>query len=147
MRIVAQPVTINGHRYSPTCSAAPGTTTRELPSYYRKGTADGLVVFVNGGGACCDSKTCSQPRLAGDRAFSSGQDDQEASGVYKAELLPGDGPSKMTGHLDRSNPQNPVRDWSMVLVPYCTGDVHSGSTTAHDTVPATGKPFTIEHRG
>lgn len=147
VRIVAKPVTINGHRYSPTCSAAPGTTTHELPYYYRKGTVDGLVVFFNGGGACWDSKTCSKPRLAGDRALFSGKDDQDASGVYKAELLPGDGPNKMTGLLDRSNSQNPVRDWSMVFVPYCTGDVHSGSTTAHYSFPVTGKPFTIEHRG
>ncbi|MFN9056005.1 MAG: pectin acetylesterase-family hydrolase, partial [Cyanobacteriota bacterium] len=68
-------------------------------------------------------------------------------GVYKAELLPGDGPARMGGLLDRTNPQNPVRDWSMLFVPYCTGDVHSGSNTAHYSFPDTGKPFTIEHRG
>jgi hypothetical protein len=33
----------------------------------------------------------------------------------------------MTGLLDRANPQNPVRDWSLLFVPYCTGDVHSAS--------------------
>jgi hypothetical protein len=37
----------------------------------------------------------------------------------------------MTGLLDRNNPKNPVHDWSMVFVPYCKGDVHSGSNTAH----------------
>lgn len=147
VRIVPKPLSINGRRYSPTCSAAPGTSTREFSYYYRKGTADGLVVFFNGGGACWDSKTCSKPRLAGDRALFSGQDDQDAVGVYKAELLPGDGPAKMTGLLDRSNPRNPVRAWSMVFVPYCTGDVHSGSNTAQYTSPVTGKPFNIEHRG
>ena len=86
-------------------------------------------------------------RLAGDRAFFSGKDDQDAVGVYKAELLPGDGPAPMTGLLDRTNPQNPVRDWSMLFVPYCTGDVHSGSNTARYTFPNSGKPFMIEHRG
>jgi len=123
------------------------TTTTEFSYYYHKGTADGLVVFFNGGGACWNDATCSKPRLAGDRAFFSGQDDQDAVGVYKAELLPGDGPGHMTGLLDHSDPRNPLRDWSMIFVPYCTGDVHSGSNTAHYTFPNTGKPFTIEHRG
>ena len=67
------------------------------------------------------------PCLVGDRAFFSGKDDQDALGVYKAELLPGDGPVPMTGLLDRTNPHNPVRDRSMLFVPYCTDDVHSGS--------------------
>jgi hypothetical protein len=102
----------------------------QLRYYYRKGTADGLVVLFNGGGACWNAATCSKPRLAGDRAFFSGKDDQDAVGVYKAELLPGDGPARMTGLLDRANPQNPVRDWSLLIVPYCTGDVPSGSKCA-----------------
>lgn len=147
VRIVPEPVTIDGKLYSPTCSAAPGTTTSTFAYYYRKGTADGLAVFFNGGGACWNDATCSKPRLAGDKAFFSGKDDEDAVGVYKSELLPGDGPSHMTGLLDRSNPDNPVHDWSMIFVPYCTGDVHSGSNTAHYKFPDTGKPFTIEHRG
>jgi hypothetical protein len=147
VRIVPKPLTINGRLYKPTCSGAPGTTTSTYSFYFRKGTADGLLVFFNGGGACWNSATCSKPRLAGDKAFFSGKDDQDMVGVYKAELLPGDGPARMGGLLDRSNPQNPVRDWSMLFVPYCTGDVHSGSNTAHYTFPDTGKPFTIEHRG
>jgi hypothetical protein len=68
-----------------------------------------------------------RPLLARDRAFFSGKDDQDAVGVYKAEPLPGDGSAHMTGLLDQTNPQNPVRDWSMLFVPYCTDDVHSGS--------------------
>jgi len=30
------------------------------------------------------------------------------------------------GVFSRSNPANPVRDWTMVYVPYCTGDIHAG---------------------
>lgn len=146
-RIVPEPVTIDGRRFTPTCSNAPGTTTSTFSYFFRKGTADGLVVFFNGGGACWNDATCSKPRLAGDRAVFSGPDDEDAFGVFKAELLPGDGPSRMTGMLDRTNPQNPVRDWSMIFVPYCTGDVHSGSNSAQYKEPDTGKPFTIEHRG
>lgn len=146
VRIVPEPVTIDGRLYTPTCSDAPGTTPA-FSYFYHKGTADGLAVFFNGGGACWNDATCSKPRLAGDRAFFSGKDDQDAVGVYKAELLPGDGPSHMTGILDRTNPDNPVHDWSMLFVPYCTGDVHSGSNSAQYRFPDTGKPFTIQHRG
>lgn len=146
-KIVPEPVTLDGKLYTPSCSAAPGTTTSTFSFYFRKGTADGLVVFFNGGGSCWNDNTCGKPRLEGDQATFSGKGADEASGVYKAELLPGDGPAKMTGLLDRNNPKNPVHDWSMVFVPYCTGDVHSGSNTAHYKFPDTGKTFTIEHRG
>jgi cysteine-rich repeat protein len=30
------------------------------------------------------------------------------------------------GIFNRNNNSNPVRDWSMVYVPYCTGDIHGG---------------------
>jgi hypothetical protein len=147
VRIVPEPVTVDGRRYTPTCSKAPGTSTATYSFSFRQGTADGLVVFFNGGGACWNDGTCSKPRLAGDRAFFSGQDDQQMAGVYKAELLPGDGPAKMGGIFEHSNPRNPVRDWSQLFVSYCTGDVHSGSNTAVYNHPETGKPFSIEHRG
>lgn len=146
VQIEAMPVRINGRLYAPTCSQAPGAN----PAYsywFHKGTTDGLVVFFNGGGACWNDATCSKPRLAGDRAVFSGNDAENAESVYKAELLPGEGPARMGGIFDRGNPRNPVRDWSMLFVPYCTGDVHSGSNTAHYRYPDTGKPFTIQHRG
>lgn len=145
-RIVPKPLTIDGRLYTPTCSNAPGTTP-DFSFFFRQGTADGLVVFFNGGGSCWNDETCSKPRLAGDRANFSDKENQGAAEVYKAQLLPGDGPAKMTGLLDRTDPRNPVRDWSMVFVPYCTGDVHSGSNTAQYKFPGTDKPFSIEHRG
>ncbi len=30
------------------------------------------------------------------------------------------------GIFNRNNPGNPVKDWSMIYVPYCTGDIHGG---------------------
>ncbi|MCY1059706.1 pectin acetylesterase-family hydrolase [Nannocystis sp. SCPEA4] len=30
------------------------------------------------------------------------------------------------GIFNRANPGNPVADWSMIYVPYCTGDIHGG---------------------
>ena len=60
--------------------------------------------------------------------------------VYKAELMRSDNPAHMSGIFDLADPRNAVRDWSMVFVPYCTGDVHSGSNTARYQNPQTGQP-------
>jgi hypothetical protein len=34
------------------------------------------------------------------------------------------------GIVNTLNTANPVRDWNAVYIPYCTGDVHAGSSTA-----------------
>ena len=143
LQITPAPVRVKGYTFKPTCSAAPGTD----PTYsfwFRRGPGDGLVVYFNGGGACWSDGTCDKPRSAGNRAMFAGE---KAESIYKAELLPGDGPKGMGGILDAGNPLNPVRDWSVLFVSYCTGDVHSGSNTAHYRNPSTGQPFSIEHRG
>lgn len=132
------PVVIDGETLIATCSDAPGADPA-FRFWARRGTINNLVVYFDGGGACWDDVTCSIPRLATDAR----QDD----GFYKAELIPGDNPNAMAGIFELDNPRNPVRDWSFVFVPYCTGDVHSGSNTARYTDPDTGAPYTIQHRG
>lgn len=137
-QVVPAPTLINGRLFSPTCSQAPGAD----PAYrfwIHRGRGDGLVIFFDGGGACWDDVTCAIPRLRGDT--------RDDDGFYKAELIATDDPRQFSGIFDLANPRNPVRDWSFVYVPYCTGDVHSGSNTARYTDPDTGAPYTIEHRG
>jgi cysteine-rich repeat protein len=60
-----------------------------------------VMIYLEGGGACfndlCDFSAFSIPFIA-----------------------PPD------GIFNRNNPGNPVRDWSMIYVPYCTGDIHGG---------------------
>lgn len=38
------------------------------------------------------------------------------------------------------DPQNPVRDWNMVYVPYCTGDVHGGTKRDVEILPGVLPP-------
>ncbi|MGD9967139.1 MAG: pectin acetylesterase-family hydrolase [Hyphomonadaceae bacterium] len=138
VQVDPEAVRIDGRLFDPTCSQAPGAD----PTYrfwYHHGAANGLVVFFDGGGACWDDVTCAIPRLR-----DAPRDDD---GFYKAELIDSDDPRRFNGIFDLDNPRNPVRDWSFVYVPYCTGDVHSGSNTAHYTDPDTGAPYAIEHRG
>lgn len=96
-----------------------------------------LVVYFDGGGACWDSNTCitgQQTRLA----------------AYVPEIK---GNLNTEGLFDQLNPQNPYRDWSVAVIPYCTGDIHWGSkdqSYTDFTGAVTGKPggkVTIHHRG
>jgi len=75
--------------------------------------SDKLMIFLEGGGACFNPATCA---------------------ANPANFDPANVASISGGVLDRTQTENPVKDWNMVYVPYCTGDVHGGS--AEDvTVP------------
>lgn len=68
--------------------------------------SDKVMIYLQGGGACFNTLTCSQ---------------------NPASFGPGNLGSPSSGIFDRSDAQNPVKDYSMVFVPYCTGDVHAGN--------------------
>jgi Pectinacetylesterase len=71
------------------------------------------MVFFQGGGACFSEVTGDPSR-----------------GSYKASTGPEDDPSRrLAGLLDLDNTANPVAGWSIVFVPYCTGDVFLGDKT------------------
>jgi hypothetical protein len=97
---------------------------------------DELMVYFEGGGACWDAFTC-------------GAVGQFASQyeVNDAESLP-----MSQGLLDFGNEENPVKDYNTVFVPYCSGDVHSGSSTQTFTLPtelatADKTEITVEFNG
>ncbi len=60
-----------------------------------------VMIYLEGGGACfneyCDFSAFSIP------------------------FIP-----PIDGIFNRNNPGNPVKDWTMIYVPYCTGDIHGG---------------------
>src|SRR5262249_43210450 len=49
--------------------------------------------------------------------------------------------------LRRDAGQNPVSDWNMVFIPYCTGDIHTGNKVATYANPAGGDPLVFRHVG
>src|SRR5258708_23299659 len=54
------------------------------------------------------------------------------------------------GIFDYTNEKNPVREFTMVFVPYCTGDVHMGSREVeYETKDAKGatRTFSVRHGG
>ncbi len=75
--------------------------------------SDKLLIYFNGGGACWFGQACdlnSEPNVHTPFAEMSSNN-----------------PAMMDGIFALDNAENPLRDYDMVSVPYCTGDVHVGA--------------------
>ena len=80
-----------------------------------EGEADlgaGLLIYLQGGGACFNSETCARTA--------------KRFGPAKFEAAVANALGER-GILNRERPENPTREYTHVYVPYCTGDVHAGS--------------------
>ncbi len=85
------------------------------------------MILLAGGGACFDAATCAlNPRAFSETDFVSLVDDYQ-SGNF--------------GVFDREDANNPVKDWSFVFVPYCTGDVHAGNNPQGSITGAGAQEF------
>ncbi|MEL6444754.1 MAG: pectin acetylesterase-family hydrolase [Bacteroidota bacterium] len=82
----------------------------------RESGSPNLLILLQGGGACYDFFSC----LTNRSRFSKGDFD-----AFIAEF-------GQTGVFDSDNQDNPFAGWNVVFVPYCTGDVHSGSSPNTD---------------
>lgn len=73
-----------------------------------------LAIYLEGGGACFNDTSC--------------------------KLLTIDLPSYVLGQgiFNFTRADNPIRDWNVFYVPYCTGDVHVGANPAGYPGPLTG---------
>jgi hypothetical protein len=123
--------------HSASCSGYPGTNA-EFSFWSKKGKSDNVAVFFEGGGACWDATTCSFP-LSNSLPAGIPPQLQFFVPAIDADSTPDD----YDGMFDTDNPANPIRDWSIVYIPYCTGDLHTGSSTRTYTqpTPAPGVPY------
>ena len=95
------------------------------------GTVNKIIIDFAGGGACWNELTCS---VAGAIFNEEAPDEAFIKAAMEGNLL--------SGIYDRENPDNPFKDWYLIHIPYCTGDVHWGNAT-HDY----GNDIVIEHKG
>jgi hypothetical protein len=82
--------------------------------FVKRGTVNKLVMYYQGGGACWDTNTC------------------VSLGTFDKDVNPAgsDNPNNTTtGFGDLTNPNNPFKDWNIVFVSYCTGDIHFGDNS------------------
>ncbi len=109
---------------------APGGDCRcgdgsEFSFWSRAADPDKVMLYFQGGGACFSLETCDPD----DPTYTLVADGSQAT-------------SSNRGVFALDNPDNPFRDWSMVFVPYCTGDVHLGDNTT-----TYGPGVTVNHVG
>ena len=84
------------------------------------GTGSDVLIYLEGGGACWDELTCS----VGFNGLSLASYIHTGYGRQEFEAA-----TPSSGLFDRSLPDNPFRNSTMIYIPYCTGDLHSGDAT------------------
>lgn len=88
-----------------------------------RGSSNNILIYLEGGGACSDFYTCGMGQCVDHASCKNASasvttlnpDETVVSYYYRS------------GIFDRTNPDNPFRDWTIVFVPYSTGDVHWGN--------------------
>ena len=80
--------------------------------YLREASPTKVLFYLEGGGACFSGDMC-----------------KPGSGTYSETISPVSKLEDSPGIFDFANPENPFADYSVVYVPYCTGDVHAGNIT------------------
>lgn len=130
-------------------SASPGEFAFFVERRAPEGVAPDLLLYLAGGGACWDGKTCIGSALTpGASYLTSINETTEGLDFLSADPL-----HTGAGGVFAERDDNPFAQFAKVYVPYCTGDVHAGSsdTTYSYQLPDQlgGLPMTwnVRHRG
>jgi hypothetical protein len=110
------------------CQCSDGS---EFSFWVREADPTKVLFYFQAGGACWSAETCARD----------GSDGSEE--LYTPALGPGgDPPDQWDGVFDFEDERNPFADYSVVFVPYCTGDGHLGNATT-EYAP----DLTVHHKG
>src|SRR5436190_14428072 len=139
-----------GNNYAWERVALPGATCGNGSQYkffVHKTSSPNLLFFFEGGGACWDYDTCSgRAGILGAANPNGIADDYmtQFTAKYVSPIVDGADP----GIPGRSRTDLATKDWNIVYMPYCTGDVHIGNrrTTYVDTTGGQ-PPLTWNHAG
>lgn len=120
-----------------------GLPNKPFHFYYRKGSVSKTLIYLNGGGACWNDATCltslTLPVTPTIRP------------AYNPSIEDENNPAILGGIMDATRADNPLKDWNMIFIPYCTGDAHIGSQDSIYTDPSgiinAGQPVLVQHRG
>jgi len=99
-----------GRTYTPQCMQG-----SEYRYFAKRGSVNKLLMYYQGGGACWDNLTCGGTPITG--------------AICKTSTATDDPNALSSGFADLSNENNPFRDWNVVIVSYCTCDIHFGDAT------------------
>ncbi len=98
--------------------------------FVRGGDPNKVIIDFQGGGACWNESTCG----FADSLFS-----DETGDVETFQRLIAEG---VLGGIYADGEDAPFRDYTVIHIPYCTGDIHWGNSAV-----TYGDDLTIEHRG
>ena len=103
--------------------------------FVRPGDPRKLLIHFQAGGACWNGETC-DPLLVP---------------TFDPVIDTTDHPSRAAGILSLHLLDNPVHDFSIIVVPYCTGDLHLGTRAVTYRSPGAqlipARDFTVRHWG
>ena len=99
-------------------------------------TSDNVALFFEPGGACWDYPGCNgETPLGAANPDGLGDDHIDLWSLHSPLIR-------------RDDPGNPVADWNLVFIPYCTGDVHTGNAAATYADPDMQDPdLEYQHAG
>ena len=101
-----------------------------------------IVIYMEGGGACWDYEGCAGGSLLGARNPNGIPDDYMDLANPQASLV--------SPFVFRLHPwsRNKVQDWTLVYIPYCTGDIYAGDKIAvYQNPDPSGQPLIWHHNG
>lgn len=131
-----------GNSYAWEKVALPGTwcgNGSQFKFFVRRTSSPDVLFFFEGGGACWDYDTCSGRSGVLGAANPNGIADdymQQFTAKYVSPLVNGADP----GLPFRSRTDLITKNWNVVYVPYCTGDVHVGNRYATYVDPRNVEP-------
>lgn len=97
--------------------------------FYRQGSKQKIAIIFEGGGGCWNDVTCAP----------------EAK-CFNPIVNESYNPIKRKGIFDFSHSDNPLRDYTIIHIPYCTADVHLGDSEVKYLI-GTDKELVIRHNG
>ncbi|MBF5044775.1 hypothetical protein FGE12_20420 [Aggregicoccus sp. 17bor-14] len=139
-----------GNNYNWEKVALPGTQCGNGSQYkffIRRTGSPNVLFFLEGGGACWDYDTCSgRAGILGAANPNGIADDymKQFTAKYVSPIVNGADP----GLPLRSRTDLVTKDWNIVYLPYCTGDVHIGNSSVTYTDPTGAQPpLAWKHNG
>lgn len=139
-----------GNNYNWELVALPGAVCGNGSQYkffMRRTASRNLLIAFEGGGACWDYDTCSGRAGVLGAANPNGIPDdymQQLGSKYVSPIVNGNDP----GIPLRARTDLVTKDWDIVFMPYCTGDVHIGNANATYLDPnGVEPPLAWRHNG
>ncbi|EMJ97307.1 pectin acetylesterase-family hydrolase [Leptospira sp. WS58.C1] len=125
-----------GRQYFPKCFGNSGNTNFY---FFRKAVSSNnkkLLINFMGGGACWSNNNCFGKNTTTFFNFLNDVPDLFIKVAFQ-------------GILDAENPSNPLKNYDVLFIPYCTGDLHIGSNdvTTYDDPYVSSDPSAYSHRG